>query len=88
MNENFVQEYKGMVNKIFDCGIRDLGNDKKESVWKIQTYNKDNQLLGEWNYIFMRVDPHNPNPNEKFYISTIPEVMLAGERLIDKILKK
>jgi len=76
---NITVRYKGPFTREYE-------NDKKEVILNMEAFDKDNNFLDGWEYVYMRSDPHNPNPNERFFISTHRQLYKSGHDLVDKIL--
>ena len=72
--------------KYFPLGERKEG-DKKEIVWKIEAY-KEGVLRGEWEFVSMRIDPHHPNPNERFYLADSRALIESGKDLAKRLISE
>jgi hypothetical protein len=85
MTDHLKEEYRGM-HTVCKPYRNPSENNKTEIIWKIQAYDDNSNLRGEWDFTAMRVDPHNPNPSERFYIAPMSHILQSGRDLVDRIL--
>ena len=86
MKNQIKEQYKGM-EIIYSPSREHRENNKIEVRWKIEAY-RENQLKGSWEFIYMRVDPHNPNPQERMYVATMSEISQSGKNLVNKLINE
>jgi hypothetical protein len=84
MTSHLKEEYRGM-HTVCKPYREHRENDKIEVIWKIKAYDQDCNLRGEWDYTAMRIDPHNPDPSQRVYISVMNDILESGRTLVDRI---
>jgi hypothetical protein len=83
MTSYLKEEYRGMTT-VCHSHREHRENDKIEIIWKIKAY-EGCDLKGEWDFVAMRVDPHNPNPHDRLYLAHMEHILKSGRDLVDRI---
>lgn len=81
-----IEEYDGIKIEYFPNG-QCKKHDKIETIWRINAYIGE-EFKDGWDFVFMRIDPKNPNPNERFYLASLDAVRKSGMDLAVKVKKE